>query len=116
MAAASDIVFICVTGSREVEAIIRGPGGLKEGLKKGSVVVDCSTSDPVSTVALAAELAAIGVDFVDAPLSRTPKEAWEGTLDAMVGAPDALLPASSRSSKPGPGASSISATPATATA
>ncbi|WP_292208078.1 NAD(P)-binding domain-containing protein, partial [Mesorhizobium sp.] len=49
VAAASDIVFICVTGSREVEAIIRGPGGLKEGLKKGSVVVDCSTSDPVST-------------------------------------------------------------------
>ncbi|TGR60524.1 NAD(P)-dependent oxidoreductase, partial [bacterium M00.F.Ca.ET.194.01.1.1] len=37
VAAASDIVFICVTGSREVEAIIRGPGGLKEGLKKGSV-------------------------------------------------------------------------------
>ena len=45
VAAASDIVFICVTGSREVEAIIRGPGGLKEGLKKGSVVVDWSTSD-----------------------------------------------------------------------
>ena len=59
VAAASDIVFICVTGSREVEAIIRGPGGLKEGLKKGSVVVDCSTSDPVSTVALAAELKAL---------------------------------------------------------
>jgi 3-hydroxyisobutyrate dehydrogenase-like beta-hydroxyacid dehydrogenase len=71
VAVASDIVFICVTGSREVEAIIRGPGGLKEGLKKGSVVVDCSTSDPVSTVALAAELKALGIDYVDAPLSRT---------------------------------------------
>ncbi|WP_281059067.1 NAD(P)-dependent oxidoreductase, partial [Mesorhizobium sp. M2C.T.Ca.TU.002.02.1.1] len=91
VAAASDIVFICVTGSREVEAIIRGPGGLKEGLKQGSVVVDCSTSDPVSTVALAAELKALGVDYVDAPLSRTPKEAWEGTLDAMVGAPDPVF-------------------------
>ncbi|WP_348639356.1 NAD(P)-dependent oxidoreductase [Mesorhizobium sp. M2A.F.Ca.ET.043.05.1.1] len=91
VAAASDIVFVCVTGSREVEAIIRGPGGLKEGLKQGSVVVDCSTSDPVSTVALAAELKALGVDYIDAPLSRTPKEAWEGTLDAMVGAPDAVF-------------------------
>ncbi|WP_245467768.1 NAD(P)-binding domain-containing protein, partial [Mesorhizobium sp. M7A.F.Ca.CA.001.13.1.1] len=49
------------------------------------------TSDPVSTIALAAELKALGIDFVDAPLSRTPKEAWEGTLDAMVGAPDALF-------------------------
>lgn len=87
----STIVFLCVTGSREVEAIVRDPRGLKEGLKKGSVVVDCSTADPTSTIALAAELAAIGVEFVDAPLSRTPKEAWEGTLDTMVGAPDAVF-------------------------
>ncbi len=91
VAEATDIVFICVTGSREVEAIVRGPGGLKEGLRKGQVVVDCSTSDPVSTVALATELRDLGVDYVDAPLSRTPKEAWEGSLDAMVGAPDAVF-------------------------
>lgn len=87
----SSIVFLCVTGSREVEAIVRGKDGLKEGLKPGSVVVDCSTSDPNSTLALAAELAAIGVDFADAPLSRTPKEAWEGKLDTMVGGSDAVF-------------------------
>jgi len=86
LAEASDIVFICVTGSPEVEAIVRG--GLKDGLKRGSIVVDCSTADPVSTMALAAELAAVGVTLVDAPLSRTPKEAWEGALDTMVGASD----------------------------
>ena len=86
VAAASTIVFICVTGSPEVEAIVRGPNGLKDGLKPGSIVVDCSTADPDSTLALAAELAAIGATMVDAPLSRTPKEAWEGTLDTMVGA------------------------------
>lgn len=91
VAAQSSIVFICVTGSRQVEEIVRGPAGLKEGLKPGSVVVDCSTSDPVSTTALAAELGAIGVALVDAPLSRTPKEAWEGTLDTMVGASDELF-------------------------
>lgn len=84
----SSIVFLCVTGSREVEAIVRGENGLKKGLKSGSVVVDCSTADPNSTVALAEELAAIGVDYVDAPLGRTPKEAWEGMLDTMVGAKD----------------------------
>lgn len=86
LAEASDIVFICVTGSPEVEAVVRG--GLKDGLKRGSVVVDCSTADPVSTMALAEELAGAGVTLVDAPLSRTPKEAWEGTLDTMVGASD----------------------------
>jgi 3-hydroxyisobutyrate dehydrogenase-like beta-hydroxyacid dehydrogenase len=82
----ASVVFLCVTGSRDVEAIVRGNHGLKSGLEHGSVVVDCSTSDPVSTAALAAELAEIGVHLVDAPLSRTPKEAWAGTLDTMVGA------------------------------
>ena len=66
-------------------------GGLKEGLKPGSVVVDCSTADPNSTIALAEELAPLGIEFVDAPLSRTPKEAWAGTLDTMVGASEATF-------------------------
>lgn len=87
----SDIVFLCVTGSPQVNAIVHGPEGLKAGLKKGSVVVDCSTADPTSTVAIAAELAEMGVDFADAPLSRTPKEAWEGMLDTMVGAKDEVF-------------------------
>jgi 3-hydroxyisobutyrate dehydrogenase-like beta-hydroxyacid dehydrogenase len=91
VAAGSDIVFICVTGSPEVEAIVRGPGGLKGALRRGSVVVDCSTADPVSTTALAAELAADGIDYADAPLSRTPKEAWAGTLDTMIGASDEVF-------------------------
>lgn len=87
----ASVVFLCVTGSRDVEAIVRGPQGLKAGLKAGSVVVDCSTSDPVSTQALLTELQEIGVHLVDAPLSRTPKEAWAGTLDTMVGAELAIF-------------------------
>ena len=87
----STVVFLCVTGSPEVEATVRGPDGLAAGLKPGSVIVDCSTANPVSTTTLAAELAPRGIDFVDAPLSRTPKEAWEGTLDTMVGASDAVF-------------------------
>lgn len=91
VAARSTIVFICVTDSRQVEAVIRGPNGLKAGLRPGSIVVDCSTSDPTSTMALAAELAEIGVAYADAPLGRTPKEAWEGTLDTMIGASDEVF-------------------------
>jgi 3-hydroxyisobutyrate dehydrogenase-like beta-hydroxyacid dehydrogenase len=87
----SSIVLLCVTGSREVEAVIRGKDGLKAGLKPGSVIIDCSTADPTSTVVLAEELAAAGIDYAAAPLSRTPKEAWEGKLDTMVGATDAVF-------------------------
>jgi 3-hydroxyisobutyrate dehydrogenase-like beta-hydroxyacid dehydrogenase len=87
----STVVFLCVTGSPEVEAVVSGPDGLRAGLKPGSVIVDCSTSDPVSTARLVEELKSAEIDFVDAPLSRTPKEAWEGKLDAMVGASEATF-------------------------
>ncbi len=86
VAQACDIVHLCVTGSPQVEALMRGPDGLLACAKAGAVIIDCSTSNPVSTLALAAEAQALGVHFVDAPLSRTPKEAEAGTLDTMVGA------------------------------
>ena len=82
------VIFLCLTGSPEVAEAV---AALKPGLARGAVIVDCSTSDPTVSVRLAAELAEIGVDFVDAPLGRTPKEAWAGTLDCMVGASDATF-------------------------
>ena len=88
LARASSLIFLCLAGSPEVASAV---AALKPGLTHGSVIVDCSTSDPTVTQRLAAELAEIGVDFTDAPLSRTPKEAWEGTLDCMVGATDAVF-------------------------
>jgi 3-hydroxyisobutyrate dehydrogenase-like beta-hydroxyacid dehydrogenase len=83
LAARSTIVFLTLPGSPQVaEAVAR----MAPHLRAGSVIVDCSTSDPTVTERLAADLSAKGIHFADAPLSRTPKEAWEGTLDCMVGA------------------------------
>ncbi|MES2844680.1 MAG: NAD(P)-dependent oxidoreductase [Pseudomonadota bacterium] len=84
----STIIFLCLTDSVAVAQVI---ADLTPGLAAGSVIVDCSTSDPTVTERLARELSGIGVDFADAPLSRTPKEAWAGTLDCMVGATDAVF-------------------------
>jgi 3-hydroxyisobutyrate dehydrogenase-like beta-hydroxyacid dehydrogenase len=86
LAQGCEIVHLCVTGSPQVEALMLGPDGLLAGARPGLVIVDCSTSNPVSTLALAQQAQARGVSFVDAPLSRTPKEAEAGTLDTMVGA------------------------------
>ena len=58
LAAACDIVILCVTGSREVEALVKGPDGLAAA-GKPLLIIDCSTSNPSSTTALAAELAAM---------------------------------------------------------
>ena len=86
LAAQCDVLHLCVTGSPQVEGLMRGPVGILAGARKGLIVIDCSTSNPVSTLALEAEARAAGVSFVDAPLSRTPTEAEAGTLDTMVGA------------------------------
>ncbi|HTR15080.1 MAG TPA: NAD(P)-dependent oxidoreductase [Roseiarcus sp.] len=84
LAEASDVVVLCVTGSPQVEAIIMGPDGLASA-SQPLLIIDCSTSEPASTRRLANELMTKGIALIDAPLSRTPKDAWEGTLDVMVG-------------------------------
>jgi hypothetical protein len=88
MAAAAETIVLCVSGSPQVEETVRGADGILAGAAKGLTVIDTSSSNPVSTKALAEEMAAAGVTLVDAPLSRTPKEAEAGTLDCMVGADD----------------------------
>ena len=84
LAQACDIIVLCVTGSAQVELVLNGPDGLASA-EKPLLVIDCSTSEPAITVRLAAELAPRGITLIDAPLSRTPKEAWAGTLDVMLG-------------------------------
>ena len=86
LAAACEVVFICVTGSPQVEAVLAGEHGLLAGARPGLLVVDCSTSEPDSTTRLRATCAAAGVVLVDAPLARTPVEAEAGRLNVMVGA------------------------------
>jgi 3-hydroxyisobutyrate dehydrogenase-like beta-hydroxyacid dehydrogenase len=86
LALRSDIVLLCVTGSPQVEQVVYGAEGLLSAVSQGQIVVDCSTSEPVSTEKIRADFAVKNVPFVDAPLARTPREAQEGRLNVMVGA------------------------------
>jgi len=86
MARDSEVVFLCVTGSPQVEAAFTGAHGLLAGARPGLMVVDCSTSEPDSTARLRALAAEAGVVLIDAPLARTPIEAEAGRLNMMVGA------------------------------
>ena len=85
-AQASDILFICVTGSPQVEEIVYGKDGLLGSGCKGLTVVDTSTAEPASSTRIRNDLASKGIKLIDAPLARTPKEAEEGRLNTMVGA------------------------------
>ncbi|MFN3259135.1 MAG: NAD(P)-dependent oxidoreductase [Pikeienuella sp.] len=85
VAAASDIVMLCMDTSANVEARMRGADGVIAGLKPGTVVIDFGTSLPDSTSALGEEVAAAGGVYLDAPISRTPAQARDGMINLMIG-------------------------------
>ena len=74
----------------QVETVIAGSDGLAAA-GRPLLIIDCSTSDPSVTTRLAAELAPKGITLIDAPLGRTPKDAWEGALDVMIGGEPAVV-------------------------
>ncbi len=84
VAAASDIVMLCMDTSASVESRMRGPEGVIAGLAPDAVVIDFGTSLPGSTRALGEEVAAAGGAYLDAPLGRTPSHAKDGLLNIMA--------------------------------
>lgn len=94
VAARSEAVLLVVTGSPQVEAVLaggNGADGVLQGLRPGAIVIDCSTALPESTRRMAAAVQAAGGQFLDAPMTRTPKEAAEGRLNLLVGGDAALF-------------------------
>lgn len=85
LAAASDIVMLCLTTSEVVEKLVYGDNGILAGIKEGGVLIDFGTSIPASTKKIGADLAAKGAGMVDAPLGRTPAHAKDGLLNIMAG-------------------------------
>jgi len=79
------IIFIMVPDTPDVEAVLFGKGGLAEGLKAGSIVVDMSSISPIATKEFAKKLAAMGVQMLDAPVSGGQVGAENATLSIMVG-------------------------------
>ncbi|MEJ1161934.1 NAD(P)-dependent oxidoreductase [Prosthecomicrobium sp. N25] len=90
VAAASEVVITCVRSSADVEGLVYGEDGILAGARPGLVHIDTTTANPVSTARIAADYAARGLRFADAPLGRTPREAAEGRLNVMLGADTAL--------------------------
>lgn len=84
LAAASDIIMLCLTTSNVVEKVMHGDDGILAGIKEGTVVIDFGTSIPASTRQLGAELAKKGAGMVDAALGRTPAHAKDGLLNIMA--------------------------------
>jgi 2-hydroxy-3-oxopropionate reductase len=87
VAGASDVVFTSLPDSPDVEEVVLGAHGIRDGSRPGMVFVDNSTIKPETARRLASELARVGVAALDAPVSGGDIGAREGTLAVMVGGP-----------------------------
>lgn len=74
-----------VPNSPQVREVALGEGGIIEGGKEGSVLIDMSSIDPTESKAISAELAKKGIDMLDAPVSGGEPKAIDGTISVMVG-------------------------------
>lgn len=86
-----DVVITCLPSSVEVEEVLHRDDGMLKAFKKRAVLLDCTSGDPSASRDIAAELAARGVEFVDAPVSGGTIAAVEGRLTVMCGGSEAAF-------------------------
>jgi 3-hydroxyisobutyrate dehydrogenase len=87
----SDVVFVCVSDTPDVEEVVFGDYGVIHGMTSGDVLVDHSTISPVATAQFASQAAELGVSWIDAPVSGGSEGAERGTLAVMAGGDPAAL-------------------------
>lgn len=81
----ADLVFLSLPNDAAVQSVLFGPDGLAGVLRPGAVVVDTSTITHAATLSIASRLAALGIEFLDAPVSGMQSRAEDGTLTVMCG-------------------------------
>jgi 2-hydroxy-3-oxopropionate reductase len=87
----SEIVFTMLPDGPEVEQAVLDPGGVLEGARTGSAIVDMSSISPLVAQKVGAACEAKGVRFLDAPVSGGEPKAIDGTLSIMVGGDEAVF-------------------------
>ena len=95
VALASEIVFVMVPDTPDVDAVLFGANGVADGLREGGgqgkVVVDMSSVSPIATKDFARRVNALGADYLDAPVSGGEVGAKAASLTIMVGGPQAAF-------------------------
>ena len=90
LAGYSDVIVSVVVNAAQTESVLFGEGGCAAAMKPGSVFVMCSTVDPNWSIALEARLAALGILYLDAPISGGAAKSASGEMTMMTsGVPEA---------------------------
>jgi len=85
----ADIVFLIVPDTPHVEEVLFGERGVAKGLTTGKTAVDMSSISPIATKKFAERIAALGCDYLDAPVSGGEVGAKAASLTIMVGGSEA---------------------------
>ena len=88
LAAGCNVILTCVSADQDLLDVV---GQLLPGVQRGSVLIDTSTVNPATARKVAASLANVGCDFVDAPVSGGVEGAQKGTLSVMAGGESANI-------------------------
>ncbi len=81
----ADLVILSLANWKILQEVVAGKDGLLEGISKGQIVVDMSTSPPAETIIMAKTMAAKGVDWMDIPISGSSAQARVGNMVFMAG-------------------------------
>jgi putative dehydrogenase len=84
LAAACDVVISVVVNAEQTEQVLFGANGAAAAMRAGSVFVMCSTVDPRWSIALEARLEAMGLHYLDAPISGGAAKAAAGQITMMT--------------------------------
>jgi 3-hydroxyisobutyrate dehydrogenase len=85
-----DIILLCLPRTSDVRDALFGSGGLAEGLALGKLVIDQTSGNPGQTAKIAADLAKLGVQMMDAPVSGGIPAAQAGKVTIIASGPDAV--------------------------
>ena len=81
--AACEVVFSVVVNAEQTESVLFGKNGAAAAMRPGSVFAMCSTVPPAFAVALEQRLEAMGLLFLDAPISGGAARAASGEITMM---------------------------------
>jgi 3-hydroxyisobutyrate dehydrogenase-like beta-hydroxyacid dehydrogenase len=87
----AEVVWMCVSDTKAVEAVLFGPQGVESAIGHGAIVVDSSTISPSAEIHFAERLRAKGVDYVDAPITGSKAAAESASLIFMAGGQPEVL-------------------------
>lgn len=87
----SDIIITMLPNSPHVKNVVLGENGVIEGVRRGQILIDMSSIDPLVSKKVSKELEKKGVEMLDAPVSGGQEKAQSGTLAIMVGGKEEIF-------------------------